>query len=574
MNSLHLIIAACSMAACAAPGAQGGSGISKASIETSSPAPEQKSKVGAGDYLISRFAQRHFDWKSANAHIQALIKSGIDNDEILRRGMILSMGAGDSKTAIALAKEMLGRDNADNKVIAQLFLGADSVRRGDFKQAQSILQNMPDDATAKFVSPYMNAWVQAGLGHLRIDHLKENTLQLYHAILISDFLHDYSEVKKTLEKAKNVEDIHPEEMMRIADIYAHIGSKKEAMEMYDRALKSAPGNPQILEHKSQLEKGTNPPLFVKVSSAGDGLARAFSDIATALYQEYNDETARVFANLALFLQPDMLDTKLLLAQIAARHDQFDEAISYYKALPRTNDDYKSAQYKIADLLMDEGHTDEAIQTLKALVESHHDVEAQIRIGDIDRREENFGAALEAYNKAVSMLDGKIPNEYWHLHYVRGMVLEQIGQWDDAEKELKAALALQPNHPYILNYLGYAWADRGINLAKAQEMIARAVELRPSDGYIVDSLGWVKYKLGHYAEAAPILERAVSLMPYDSTVNDHLGDAYWKVGRYREARFQWERAKNHAEDKATIERLTQKLEHGLHEEHAVADVKTP
>ena len=83
---------------------------------------------------------------------------------------------------------------------------------------------------------------------------------------------------------------------------------------------------------------------------------------------------------------------------------------------------------------------------------------------------------------------------------------------------------------MLNYLGYSWIDQGINLDEGMRMIRRAVEQRPDDGYIVDSLGWAYYRLGNYEEAVKHLERAVELKPDDPTINDHLGDGYWKVGR--------------------------------------------
>jgi tetratricopeptide (TPR) repeat protein len=82
---------------------------------------------------------------------------------------------------------------------------------------------------------------------------------------------------------------------------------------------------------------------------------------------------------------------------------------------------------------------------------------------------------------------------------------------------------------------------GMHFDKAQAMLKRAVELKPDDGFIVDSLGWVYYKLGHYDAAVKELEHAVSLIPDDPTVNDHLGDAYYQIGRHHEAEFQWRRA---------------------------------
>ena len=128
-----------------------------------------------------------------------------------------------------------------------------------------------------------------------------------------------------------------------------------------------------------------------------------------------------------------------------------------------------------------------------------------------------------------------------------MSYEQTDQWELAERDLNKALEYQPDHPFVLNYLGYAWADQGEKLDTALELIERAASLRPMDGYIIDSLGWVQYRMGLFDEAAKNLEKAVELRPYDPVINDHLGDAYWRVGRKLEAKFQWERAKNHAEE---------------------------
>ena len=94
------------------------------------------------------------------------------------------------------------------------------------------------------------------------------------------------------------------------------------------------------------------------------------------------------------------------------------------------------------------------------------------------------------------------------------------------------------------------------------MLIRAVELRPEDGYIVDSLGWVYYRLGDYENAVVQLERAVELTPIDPTINDHLGDAYWRVGRYAEARFQWRRALSFNPDEEQRPLIEGKIERGL------------
>jgi Flp pilus assembly protein TadD len=159
------------------------------------------------------------------------------------------------------------------------------------------------------------------------------------------------------------------------------------------------------------------------------------------------------------------------------------------------------------------------------------------IGNILRLKGRYAESAAAYDRAIARV-GKPGRDDWQLFYNRGVSLERAHQWDRAEADFNHALALAPDQPIVLNYLGYSWADQGRNLARARQMIERAVQQRPNDGSIVDSLGWVLLRQGNRADAIRTLERAVELEPEDPTINGHLGDAYWSVGRRREAEFQW------------------------------------
>ena len=117
---------------------------------------------------------------------------------------------------------------------------------------------------------------------------------------------------------------------------------------------------------------------------------------------------------------------------------------------------------------------------------------------------------------------------------------------------------------MLNYLGYSWVDQGLHLNKAMRYIRRAVELKPDDGYFVDSLGWAHYRLRDYKKASAELERAVELKPDDPVINDHLGDAYWRVGRKLEAQFQWSQALTLEPEAADIIKINAKMKNGMSE----------
>lgn len=571
MKSALFVLAACSIGACVDTDLYSSPSLYPASVEAghSASLPGEEQNIQAGAYLSSLFAQRHHDWRSAKLFIGSLLDTGQTDPTIRKRAMILAMGSGDADTAIRLARDIAGEHGKQDSVrtseddtIALIFMIMDAFDRQDYDTASALVKAMPADGMAGFIGPFLTGWSEAAHGRIHIADLKDNAVHLYHAILIADFLKQYDEIEQLLVQAEKVPDIAPGDIERIADIYAHIDKPEKALTLYKEIAKIWPDDPALMEKIALVEEGKSKPLFKKIGSAKEGLAEAFFDISKILFDEYSDESARVFANMALHLNPDLTEARLLLAHITGRHERYDEAVAYYKSIPQDSPEYIESQRKIADIYEQREDYPDALSILRKLAADKGDLESMIKIGDLYRRQENFGPAIEAYNEAAQKLGGTIPEEYWHLYYVRGMAYERAGNWPKAEKDLEAALSYQPEHPYILNYLGYAWADRGINLKESLALIRKAVDLRPSDGYITDSLGWIMYKMGDYKGAVPELEKAVELLPYDPTINDHLGDAYWQVGRKLEARFQWERAKNHSEDDTLTQTIKAKLASGM------------
>ena len=163
---------------------------------------------------------------------------------------------------------------------------------------------------------------------------------------------------------------------------------------------------------------------------------------------------------------------------------------------------------------------------------------------------------------------------WTLYYFRGIAYERSKQWPLAEADFRKALELYPDQPLVLNYLGYSWVDQGINLDEGLRLLRRAVELRPEDGYIIDSLGWANFRLGRFEEAVRDLERAIESKPGDPVINDHLGDAYWRVGRKLEAHFQWNHARDLKPEPEDMERILQKIEQGLPDVPKATDAPKP
>ena len=222
-------------------------------------------------------------------------------------------------------------------------------------------------------------------------------------------------------------------------------------------------------------------------------------------------------------------------------DRIDRAIAYYQQIPEDSAYRRTAELQMGLDLWYAERKDEARAHLeRAVTDYPDDLQAHLAYADVLSAEEEYARAAEVLERAIEIAPEGGPGN-WNIYYQRGIAYERLKDWDKAEPNFRQALELSPDQPQVLNYLGYSWVDMNRNLDEGLEMIRTAVDLRPNDGYIIDSLGWAYYRLERFDEAVEQLERAVLITPADPTINDHLGDAYWRVGREREARFQWERA---------------------------------
>jgi Flp pilus assembly protein TadD len=299
-----------------------------------------------------------------------------------------------------------------------------------------------------------------------------------------------------------------------------------------------------------------------VRSAAEGAAEAFFGAASVLSRQDGGEAAEIYLQLALYLRGDFAVARILLADILEGSRRVGEALTLYNSVDAKSPFAWSAQLRAAAALEELNRSADAIALLRKMsVEEPTRLEPLITIGDIFRGEQKFTEAAEVYGEAI-VRAGNPTEQHWSLFYERGIAHERSKQWPLAEADFQQALKLAPEQPLVLNYLGYSWVERGEHLEQALGMLNRAVQLKPNDGFIVDSLGWAQFHLGRFGEAVNNLERAVELKPDDPTINDHLGDAYWRVGRKVEARFQWKRALGLKPEPGLVPAIRSKIEAGL------------
>ena len=293
-----------------------------------------------------------------------------------------------------------------------------------------------------------------------------------------------------------------------------------------------------------------------VADVRAGASEVFRNVASLLNREQLRTEALLFVRMALDLAPNDASAKFSLAQLLEAREREDLAIEAYETIDPRSPYNWYARLGVADAMHAQGESDDAIRLLRAMSSERPErADAPRALADLFRVTERFDDAVAAYDQAAKRMDGE-PD--WGLLYTRGIALERAKRWDRAEQDFLQALDISPDQPLVLNYLGYSWVEQGVHLERARKMIETAVEKRPRDGYITDSLGWVLYRLGDFEAAVVHLERAVALEAGDPVINDHLGDAYWAVGRKLEARFQWMRSLSLEPDRDVEAELRLKL----------------
>lgn len=306
------------------------------------------------------------------------------------------------------------------------------------------------------------------------------------------------------------------------------GRRAEAIALYDAALARNPSNAAL--KTARARKSAPPAPTIK-----EGAAFALLAPAATMISAKQEPTGMAYLRLSLRLDPNRNDAWLMLGDLLQSRGDIEGARAAYSRPKPNSAEFPAAQAKLAWSYQSAGDKEGALKLARAAAATG-DPEGRLTLSDLLRANDQYEEAVKILSDLIA--ESKSPE--WALYFARGQAYERSGRWKEAEADLVQALKMRPDEAEILNYLGYAWIDRGERLQEALGMVEKAVATNPRSGAIVDSLGWAHYRLGDYKKAVEILEQAVELEAGDPEINNHLGDAYWMVGRKDEAGFQWRR----------------------------------
>ncbi len=554
---------------------QAATAVPKPAAEDAVSFDSSDAKSFSGAFLAARTADVDHDYVNAIQLYRKALTFEPANLQIRERLMISLFLNGNFDEGLKEAQAL--KDDAAVERITRIVRGLDSIRNGKFDTARKILAYDGPNDLDKLTHQLLGAWAQVGGGKGKqaiasITSLKGpgwfKVFTDYHIGAMALVSGDTNTARQYLNNAVTNRDAvatAPDTFMRavmtLARLEAAVGNKQKALDAISVGDEQVNNYAPLKALRQSIEKGEKPAQ--DVTDAAEGAAGVLFSIGGALNRQGAEDMVALYLEISHALDPKSADTLIMLGGIAEKLEKSDRAIALYKQVPAESPMRRISELQLGVTLSDTGKTEEAKQHLKALIESDPaDIRSYIAYGSVLSEAKDYKAMADNYDKAVEVI-GPVPRPGdWTVFFQRGIAYERLKQWDKAEPSFRKALELNPEQAQVLNYLGYSLVDMNINLDEGLGMIKKAVDAKPDDGYIVDSLGWAYFRMGKFDDAVNELERAVQLRAGDATINDHLGDAYWRVGRKLEAVYQWNRALISEGEDVNHDRVKDKIANGL------------
>lgn len=515
------------------------------------------------------------------------------NEEMLKRATeqytkITELDAGDADSWMMLGRlHKIGQNSVDAKIAYEKALALDPENVDALSGLALVLADVGDTAKAaellKKVSEKspnlrtLTALAQAyeqmrDFGMASETLRKALELQPENLDIKRDFANSLVMADKVDEALKTYEELVKEDAkdglsyLRLSQIYRQRGQMDKAWEANNQAKRIDPNNIEIRYNEVNLNEsqgklaeaiaGLKEVLAqsLRGSSAAEKNSRAMLLERLGLLYRNNDQPTEAVQQ---FTEMANLDKDLGARSAAQVIDTWRQAREFQKSVDASEEALKKypndrmIRLVRATSLAELGRGAEAVDDVKKMLDGKADRETHLQLAQLYDKTKNYVEMAKSLDAAEAL--SKSDEEKESVWFSRGAMFEKQKQFDEAEREFRKVLAVSPENPGALNYLGYMLADRNVRVAEAEKMIVKALEQDPNNGAYLDSLGWAQYRLGKYDEALTTLQRSAALVQKDSTIHDHLGDVYFKMNKLKEAIAAWQQSIKEWEAGAPSER---------------------
>jgi tetratricopeptide (TPR) repeat protein len=523
-------------------------------------------RVAAADpartYVEARAAAMAGEHARAAALLASLAAADPGQSDLAQKALAEALGAGQMDLALSLARTI---PSAKLTSEARLLLVGDEIRRRRPEQAVRWLSANSENGDLSFLTPMITAWSAADRGDIA------NALATLDQVPAGSLLTSLVPEQRAFILIKARRTAEAESLARQA--VGAAGGREDRLRLAFADGFLGAGDKQralmIIEGMGAGEAAARQRIMAGTSAGEviDSLPKAYADALGALAADIARLPRAVppvgLVQVARYLNPQDSANTALLALLLSSENRDEEALAVLRSVPADDPLISRIRDVQTRILTSAKRYDEAYRIAATSAASPTaDASDYSRLGDVLESMKRQGAAADAYGRAISIAQAQqLKGELWTLYLLRASALEDAGRWPEARAALQQGLALQPDQPLLLNFMGYAQLEHHENLDSAEAMIRKASELAPDDASITDSLGWAEFKRGKVDEAIATLQRAAEKDPDQAEIQEHLGDALYRSGRRLEARFAWNAALVTAEDDIAS-RVKAKLVSGL------------
>jgi tetratricopeptide (TPR) repeat protein len=421
------------------------------------------------------------------------------------KGLLMS-GRNNEAAAAAAAGARNGKNPKVSNMATRLLQGV-----GDYEQALEVstkwIEQFPEDAEAHFAT---------GLALERLDRAQE--------------------AESAFRKALEFLPSHFEAMEALGDLLTRQGKSEEAIPYYRQLITSNPHalDPRLSLVELLIREGKIDEAIALLDEAMRWLNGGHSQKARLSILNQQVGRAKVALEILESIPEGRRDARswLLLGLLHLSAEQYEPAFAALEMVTEKSPFYTEALIRKSLALKGMGKKDEAPRLLYGWLAEHpDDLEVTLALAAFLQDDDKLLEAatlLEEFQVKLGQSDTRVL-------FTLGVLYDKLKDWENSVQYMMQILEIDPDNAHALNYIGYTYAEHGIELEEAERMIVRAMELLPDNGYIVDSLGWVYYKQGRYKKAVEMLRIAASMSPKDSVIWEHLGDALLGNGLPGEAR---------------------------------------
>lgn len=526
-----------------------------------------------GSFVAATLAQQDSAFAASADYYLKALEADPDSQFVADRAFFQLLNAGRMDDAARIAVNMAerGTEEGGDDLVTILYV-LEAFKREDWQEVRDRLDRSQMAGFGGLMTPLLRSWThiaeddlaaaERALAPMMVDQRLKPIADEHRAYML-DHLKNYEQAQvQYLLLANAAQPVSLQPFVAYAHMLARTGRSDEARSFLGKQAERFDNN-QFLLREGLLITSGRPPSQTSANPRG-AVGSMFFRLASEFSRGNSPQAAIVYLRVASYLTPELADIYFMLGNLMDQMDNPEASAQVYGSVPESSGLRRVAEERRINALRRAGRVAEAEDALRnGLRDNPDQVSYLISLGDILREREEFAEAIQNYTRAIEV-SASVQQQDWFAYFARGVSYEQIDDWPKAEADFLRALQFSPDEPSVLNYLGYSWIDRGMRVAEAKHLIEKAVEQRPEDGFIIDSLGWVNYLTGDYEAAVGLLEKAVRMEPDDVTINHHLGDAYWRVGRFIEARFQWQHAIDSKPEEEELAELLVKLDMGLPE----------